>query len=153
MFSQIHRRSKARGSTFLPAKRRNSTLQRLWLPYRVRQKNVRADLFQLWKIGGSSKRGATIRGYPTEKKNISQPQDKPQTRRGLLSVFCSVYDPLRFAAPVILPARLMLQYLCRKKNRGLDDPDFLWSHKSTWPVQLETMGQVTKDDPEINSEV
>jgi len=80
-------------------------------------------------------------------------KDKPQTRRGLLSVVCSVYHPLRFATPVILPAMLMLQDLCQKKNRGSDDPDFHWSHEWTSPVQLETTGQKTKDDPEVKSEV
>jgi len=80
-------------------------------------------------------------------------KDKPQTRRSLLSVICLVYDPLHFAAPVILPTKLMLQDLCQKMNPKLDEPDFLWSHKSTWPVQLETTGQVTKDDPEVNSQV
>ena len=48
-------------------------------------------------------------------------QDKLQTRRGLLSVVCSVYGPLGFAAPVILPTKLMLQDLCRKKLEW-DDP-------------------------------
>lgn len=32
-------------------------------------------------------------------------KDKPPTRRGILSVVCSVYDPLGFAAPFILPAK------------------------------------------------
>ena len=40
----------------------------------------------------------------------------------------------------------------KKKNRWFDGPDFLWSHESTWPVQLETTGQVTKDNPEVKSE-
>ena len=47
--------------------------------------------------------------------------DKPLTRRGLLSVVSSVYDPLGFAAPVILPARAILQDLCRKRLEW-DDP-------------------------------
>lgn len=41
--------------------------------------------------------------------------DKPLTRRGLLSVVSSVYDPLRFAAPVIFPAKLILQELRRER--------------------------------------
>jgi len=41
--------------------------------------------------------------------------DEPLTRRGLLSVVSSVYDPLGFAAPVILPAKAILQDLCRKR--------------------------------------
>ena len=33
---------------------------------------------------------------------------KPFTRRGLLSMTASVYDPLGFVAPVILEAKLLL---------------------------------------------
>ena len=42
-------------------------------------------------------------------------KEKPLTRRGLLSVESSLFDPLGFAAPVILLAKLLLQDLCRKK--------------------------------------
>ena len=48
-------------------------------------------------------------------------KDRPPTRRGILSVVSSVYDPLGFAAPFILPAKALLQDLCRK-NLGWDDP-------------------------------
>ena len=48
-------------------------------------------------------------------------KDRPATRRGILSVVSSVYDPLGFAAPFILPAKALLQDLCRK-NLGWDDP-------------------------------
>ena len=48
-------------------------------------------------------------------------KDKPPTRRGILSVVSSVYDPLGFAAPFTLPAKALLQDLCRK-NLGWDDP-------------------------------
>lgn len=37
------------------------------------------------------------------------------TRRGILSVVGSMYDPLGFLAPVILPAKQILQDLCRTK--------------------------------------
>ena len=40
---------------------------------------------------------------------------------GILSVVSSVYDPLGFAAPFILPAKVLLQDLCRK-NLGWEDP-------------------------------
>ena len=48
-------------------------------------------------------------------------KDRPATRRGILSVVSSVYDPLGFAAPFTLPAKTLLQDLCRK-NLGWDDP-------------------------------
>ncbi len=47
-------------------------------------------------------------------------KDKPPTRRGILSIVSSVYDPLGFAAPFILQAKLIMQDLCRK-NLGWDD--------------------------------
>ncbi|XP_052472158.1 uncharacterized protein LOC128028879 [Carassius gibelio] len=47
-------------------------------------------------------------------------QERPLTRRGILSVISSVYDPIGFLAPFALPAKLMLQNLCRL-NCGWDD--------------------------------
>ena len=47
--------------------------------------------------------------------------EKPHTRRGILSVIASVYDPLGFVAPFILPAKKMLQELCQEEQLGWDD--------------------------------
>lgn len=47
-------------------------------------------------------------------------KDKPSTRRGILSIVSSIYDPLGFAAPFILPAKRLLQSLCRR-GLGWDD--------------------------------
>ncbi|XP_068735558.1 uncharacterized protein [Montipora capricornis] len=47
-------------------------------------------------------------------------KDKPATRSGILSIISSVYDPLGFVAPFILPAKIILQDLCKKKF-GWDD--------------------------------
>ncbi|KAI2644915.1 hypothetical protein H4Q32_024954 [Labeo rohita] len=47
-------------------------------------------------------------------------QDKPMTRRGILSIVNSIYDLLGFLAPVILHAKLLLQDLC-KEQRGCDE--------------------------------
>lgn len=48
-------------------------------------------------------------------------KDRPTARRGLPSIASSVYDPLGFAAPFTLPAKGLLQDLCRM-NLGWDDP-------------------------------
>ena len=47
-------------------------------------------------------------------------KEKPPTRRGILSLVSSVYDPLGFAGPFLLPAEALLQDLCRMKL-GWDD--------------------------------
>jgi hypothetical protein len=49
---------------------------------------------------------------------VLKPQ--PTTRRGILSVVSSVYDPLGFLAPVVLSAKQILQELCKAKL-GWDD--------------------------------
>ena len=42
------------------------------------------------------------------------PKDKPFTRRGILSVTSSIYDPLGMVSPIILPAKRLLQDLCKQ---------------------------------------
>ena len=60
--------------------------------------NVQADTFR-FKIGS---------------------KEKPATRRGILSIVSSIYDPLGFASPCILPAKGILQNLCLKGLRWDD---------------------------------
>ena len=50
---------------------------------------------------------------------ISQ-KDKPQTRRGMLSMVSSIFDPLDFVAPFVLSPKIILQRLC-KKGLGWDE--------------------------------
>ena len=47
--------------------------------------------------------------------------EKPMTRRGLLSTVCSLYDPLGFLAPCILPAKKILQELCQLPELDWDE--------------------------------
>ena len=42
-------------------------------------------------------------------------------QRGVLSVLCSIYDPLRFIAPCFLEPKLIVQE-CWKQNLDWDDP-------------------------------
>ncbi|PFX31613.1 hypothetical protein AWC38_SpisGene3557 [Stylophora pistillata] len=55
---------------------------------------------------------------------------KPPTRRGILSIVGSVYDPLGLAAPFVLTATRLLQDLCRVKL-DWDDP-IPQQHKARW---------------------
>ena len=63
--------------------------------------------------------------------------DKPPTRRGILSVISSVYDPLGFASPFTLPAKKILQDLCRE-DIGWDDtiPDQYQTRWAKWLSEL-----------------
>lgn len=48
-------------------------------------------------------------------------QQKPCTRRGILSVVSSAFDPLGFLAPFVLPAKLLLRELCKGKKAWDDE--------------------------------
>lgn len=63
------------------------------------------------------------------------------TRRGMLSVTSSVYDPLGFLAPVTLPAKMMQQELCRR-GCGWDD-DLPKDILPRWKRWLEDLGQLS----------
>ncbi|KAL2086450.1 hypothetical protein ACEWY4_017509 [Coilia grayii] len=47
-------------------------------------------------------------------------KERPTSRRGILSMVCSIYDPLGFLAPITFPAKCILQELC-KQNIGWDE--------------------------------
>ena len=73
-------------------------------------------------------------------------KDRPATRRGILSIVSSVYDPLGFVAPFVLNAKLILQDLCRRKF-GWDDqiPDEFMQRWRTWLQELPKLEQFTID--------
>ena len=50
------------------------------------------------------------------------PKSRPLTRRGFLAVSASLYDPLGIVCPFVLPAKLILQELCRLRIGWDDDP-------------------------------
>ncbi|TWW61438.1 hypothetical protein D4764_04G0000850 [Takifugu flavidus] len=68
-------------------------------------------------------------------------QDKPKTRRGILSVVNSTYDPLGFLVPLILPAKLLMRDLCKEKL-GWDE-DFSDSRTERWYKWLEDLTLVS----------
>ena len=60
-------------------------------------------------------------------------KERPCTRRGILSIVSSIYDPLGMAVPFILPAKLLLQDLCRKGLTWDDEiPDNYSSRWRSW---------------------
>ena len=72
-----------------------------------------------------------------------KPCDKPNTMRGVLSCISSFYDPIGFAAPIVLKAKKILQACWRRKLKW-DVPlesDLLesWTH---WKFLLPLMTQV-----------
>ncbi len=68
--------------------------------------------------------------------------NKPPTRRGILSTVSSVYDPLGFAAPFILPAKKILQDLCRE-DIGWDD-EVSDEYKIRWERWLNELPSLQK---------
>ena len=64
-------------------------------------------------------------------------QDKPLSRRGILSTVSSVFDPLGLVTPFILVGKRILQQLCRD-GVGWDDaiPDELRSQWEKWRAEL-----------------
>ena len=60
----------------------------------------------------------------------TQCRSKPLTKRGLLSVLSSIYDPLGFASPFILGAQRIAQDLCRGKTAW--DERIGMSHQEQW---------------------
>ena len=69
--------------------------------------------------------------------------DHPKTKRGTLSTFCFLFDPLGFAAPVALDGRRLVQDLW-KTNVGWDKPlgeEFLSKWRS-WKTQQPSLSQL-----------
>ena len=66
--------------------------------------------------------------------------EQPQTKRGLLSIVCSVYDPMGFVSPFVLGGKRLFQELCRFKL-GWDEP---------MPSEIkEQWGRWQKDLPQL----
>ena len=69
--------------------------------------------------------------------------DKPLTRRGLLSITASFYDPLGFVIPVTLSPKKIQQQLC-KMSLEWDEciPDKLPQEVFKWKNELEELSKV-----------
>ena len=67
---------------------------------------------------------------------------KPTTRRGLLSVTSSLYDPMGFVAPVVLTAKKLLQKLCKL---GWDEeiPEEVKTEWIQWLTDLQYLSNIS----------
>jgi len=70
------------------------------------------------------------------------PKEKPPSRRGVLSVTSSLYDPLGFVAPVVLVAKILLQDIC---TQGLGwDQTVGEDEQERWTQWLAELPQLEK---------
>jgi len=71
-------------------------------------------------------------------------KNKPQTRRGILSVISSIYDPLGLAGPFILKGRQILQKICRD-NLSWDEavPQYILDEWYCWKDNLKDIEELS----------
>lgn len=70
-------------------------------------------------------------------------QRKVLTRRGLLSMVSSIYDPLGILSPIILPVKGILQELCERKHGWDDDmPETLVRKWEQWITHLHKLSEL-----------
>ncbi|XP_051785417.1 LOW QUALITY PROTEIN: uncharacterized protein LOC127528741, partial [Erpetoichthys calabaricus] len=70
-------------------------------------------------------------------------QNKPATRCGILSVVSSVYDPLGFLAPALLPAKLILRDLCKEKFGWDEEVEVKHIHIQKWKKWMDDLQLLT----------
>ena len=73
-------------------------------------------------------------------------KQKSWTRRGLLSVISSAYNPLGFATPFLLQGKLLIPQLC-KENFGWEKtiPDNIQRQLTLWERQLKELEGLSVD--------
>ena len=71
-------------------------------------------------------------------------RDLPLTRRSILSTVSSIYDPIGFLAPLMLPGKRILQELCRD-NVGWDEeiPEPLRARWQKWRSELQLLEKLS----------
>ena len=66
--------------------------------------------------------------------------EQPENRKGVLSSIATVYDPLGFASPLLLPGKEINQELCKLKFSGNDNlPEELCVHWRKWREGLMSL--------------
>ena len=84
--------------------------------------------------------------WNTEEDNIGfevRLKDKPNTKRGMLSVVSSIYDPLGLVSPFILEGRQIVQKLCFGKLNW-DEPvnEDVKQHWQNWMCKLKSLKNI-----------
>lgn len=69
--------------------------------------------------------------------------ERPLSRRGVLSTVASIYDPLGFVAPFILVGKQILQQMCQDKV-GWDEPlsEELKPRWESWLLDLKNLADI-----------
>ncbi|KAK3728345.1 hypothetical protein QZH41_002189 [Actinostola sp. cb2023] len=71
-------------------------------------------------------------------------KEKPRTRRGIISSTSSIYDPLGFISPIVLPAKKLLQDLTRRSlgwDEDIEEEDSIkWE---SWLKDIPNLADVT----------
>ncbi|KAK7884949.1 hypothetical protein WMY93_028072 [Mugilogobius chulae] len=72
--------------------------------------------------------------------------ERPLSRRGVLSTVASIYDPLGFVAPFVLLGKQILQQMCREKTNW-DEPlsSELKPRWESWLLELKSLADVKID--------
>ena len=71
-------------------------------------------------------------------------KDRPCTRRGILSTVSSIYDPLRFVAPVLLEGKKILQELYRERTDWDDPvPEAVKKRWERWRAELPSLEELS----------
>ena len=86
--------------------------------------NVEDDMF-IWEVGDET---------------LDQMQRKAFSKRGILSVVSSLFDPLGMIAPFIMKGKLLLQELCRKKLQWDEEIDE--SERKQWVRWLSDLSKL-----------
>ena len=71
--------------------------------------------------------------------------NKTASRRNILSVMSSVFDPLGLAAPYVLKAKIILQELCKEKV-DWDEP-ISPKHRRSWERWLKELEALNDVNP------
>ena len=91
------------------------------IPNEDRRKNISDEALRFGKIPEDKALGVKWNINKDTLGFQTKMAENPSTRRGLLSMLTSIYDPLGLGAPFLLKGRLTIQQFCRDRP-GWDEP-------------------------------